>query len=195
MGEEKIRAFIAFEPSAQIRRALGNIQNKLRGSDLGSQIRWVKPEGIHLTLKFLGDINLSQLEEVGSVMERVAGKQGRFKIACGGIGLFPEAGNPRVIWVGLTRGVSDLARLSHDLDLGLSQLGFEPEQRGFKAHLTLGRVKSRLERGRLASLVDGLKTPPMEMEAGEVILFRSDLRAQGAIYTPLNRVDLAHPRQ
>jgi 2'-5' RNA ligase len=190
MMEGTIRAFIAIEPTAQIRSALGDIQSKLQRADLGAKVSWVKPGGIHITLRFLGDVPSSQVEEIGSAMGRAAGGHSKFRIACGGVGVFPESGSPRVVWAGVTEGVDSLSRLSRDINMQLSQLGFPPEDRAFKAHLTLGRVKSRLDRSRLLSLVEKLETPPMKMVAEEVILFRSDLRPQGAIYTSLKRIAL-----
>jgi len=188
--EETIRTFIAIEPTSEIRAILREIQNRLQQADLGAKVSWVKPEGIHLTIRFLGDVASSQVEEIGSAMGRAAGGHNKFRIACGGVGVFPESGNPRVIWVGITKGVDSLSRLSKDINMQLSQLGLPPEDKAFRAHLTLGRVKSRLDRNRLLSLVEKLETPSMEMIAEEVILFRSDLRPQGAIYTPLKRVAL-----
>ena len=188
--EDKIRVFIAIEPAPRIRDVIRDLQNDLKRDDIGSKVRWVKPEGIHLTLKFLGDTPSSQIEEIGSAMSRAVVGHKAFTIACAGMGLFPESGNPRVIWVGITEGIDALSRLSHDLDTQLSELGFPSENRAFKAHLTLGRIKSRLDRGSLVDLIKRLKTPTMEMDAQEIILFHSDLQPQGSIYTPLKRVTL-----
>ena len=188
MGE-KIRAFIAIEVPEPVLRAIATAQDTFRGS--GLKIRWVRKEGIHLTLKFLGDIDTDDVDKIRAAMERAAKTFSPFTVRGEGIGVFPDLKRPRVVWVGVSGDVEVIRALQGDLETQLSSLGFQKERRPFKGHLTLGRVKDRLDRMKLSEALERLKDFRTEFfTAQSVVLFQSDLRPSGAVYSRLAEVVL-----
>jgi len=185
-----IRSFIAIDLPEETRKALAVIQEQLKQSRAG--VRWVKPGSIHLTLKFLGNISSGQVEDIATAAARVVRDEPVFAICAGGLGAFPSQRKPRVIWVGIKGEVERLGSIQARLENSLEPLGFAREQRGFRPHLTLGRSKDR--RG-LQNLVDAwaaLDVPEFDsFDVTEIILYKSDLRPTGAIYTRLHRMPLA----
>ncbi len=189
-----IRSFIAIDLESAARARLGDIQGRLKRALETEPVRWVRAEGIHLTLKFLGDQTASRLEQVKALLVNHA-REGRvYRLAIVGIGCFPNTGNPRVIWAGLQEPSEHLASWADGLDALLADLGIERERRAFQPHLTLGRFKARPSpqgRSRLESEIVALeKTAISETLASNVDLMRSDLRPEGPSYTILARVPL-----
>ena len=188
MGE-KIRAFIAISLPASVLQAMGQAQDKLRS--LGQGIRWVRQEGIHLTLKFLGDVDTDRVENIHMAMERASQGTSPFVLTGEGIGVFPDLRRPRVIWIGLSGDLQVLFALQAHLESQLKGLGFPKEKRPFKGHLTLGRVKGRVGTTELGKALEGLgsfQTDAFTVQS--LALFQSTLRPQGAIYTKLADVSL-----
>ncbi len=179
-----IRAFVALPLPSEVVDALGRMGRELRELDLEG--RFVKPASIHLTLKFLGDIEESQVELVAQAMRRSCESLVAFEVRLSGLGGFPNLGRPRVVWVGMD-APEELYSLQGRLDRELAKLGFQPESRSFKPHLTLVRLKSR--RG-----VDALEEFCRQRERqlrkvaftlGQAVLYRSILKPQGAEYSRL----------
>jgi len=188
MGE-KIRAFIAISMPEPVLQAIVETQDTLRGS--GFKIRWVRKEGIHLTLKFLGDIDRDDVEKIQAAMERATKAFSPVTLRAEGLGVFPDLKRPRVVWVGLSGDVEVLRTLQSDLESQLNGLGFPREKRLFKGHLTLGRVKGRLDRAKLSKALQALTEFRTEsFTAQSLVLFRSDLRPNGAVYSKLAEVAL-----
>ncbi len=188
MGD-KIRSFIAISLPEPVLQAIGKAQETLKGARL--DIRWVRQEGIHLTLKFLGDVERENIEGIQAAIARAAKGASPFTLYGEGVGVFPDRKRPRVIWVGLSGDLQALAALQRDLESQLDGLGFPREKRPFKGHLTVGRVKGRLDATRLAKALDGLsafKTESFSVECVE--LFQSTLRPQGAVYDRLAEIGL-----
>lgn len=187
-----IRCFIAIELPEETRKTLSAVQEELKHS--GAGVRWVRPSSIHLTLKFLGNIHPTQGEDIASTMAQVVRDEPPIALCAAGLGAFPSQRKPRVIWVGLQGEVERLASIQSRLEKGLEPLGFAPEQRSFSPHLTIGRVK---DRRRLQSLLDAMAAVDLpefnSFDADEIILYKSDLRPTGAIYTKLHRIPLAAP--
>jgi RNA 2',3'-cyclic 3'-phosphodiesterase len=188
-----IRTFIALELPETARRTLSNLQSGLR-SELPS-VRWVRPEGIHLTLKFLGDIREDQVAAIGAAMgaaiEAVAREQGPLTLAIKGLGVFPGVRKARVIWAGLSGDTENLMALQTAVDTALEGVGFAPQRRRFKAHLTLGRFKQPLPAHKLVAVLEQRGDfTPLEMHLERVVLYRSELRPQGARYTILSHASL-----
>lgn len=179
-----IRSFIAIDIGDAVRRGLEALIQELRGSD--AQVGWVRVEGIHLTLKFLGNVEPETIERVKPVLADIASGTSRIHIEPAGCGAFPTIRSPRVIWVGLRGQMGELAELARRIETAMVPLGFQPEDRPFKPHLTLGRVKGprRLDvlREILSRHMDFAAEP---FDAAEVVLYKSDLRPDGARYTPL----------
>jgi 2'-5' RNA ligase len=187
-----IRSFIAIDFPEETRKALEDIQKELK--QCGAGVRWVKPGSIHLTLKFLGNIHLAQVEDIALAVAKEVRDQPPITLGAAGLGAFPSRKKPRVIWIGMEGEVQRLSRIQARVENALEPLGFVREKRVFQPHLTIGRVK---DRRRLQALIDAMATLDMEpfnsFDADEIILYKSDLRPTGAIYTKLHRMPLAAP--
>lgn len=184
-----IRSFIALELSAGVKKALADLQEKLR--ERIPRARWTRPEGTHLTLKFLGEIEREKIEAVAAALDQIAAQHPPFKLKLEGLGAFPRLAFPRVIWVGLQHN-DQLPLLQKTIETALEPLGFEPERRSFHGHLTLARLEGErwseeLRRYflELSPISDGKNIP-----VKSAILFRSELKPGGAIYTALHRSPL-----
>jgi len=187
-----IRSFIAIDLPEETRKALEDIQKELK--QCGTGVRWLKPGSIHLTLKFLGNIHLAQVEDIALAVAEEVRDQPPITLGAAGLGAFPSRRKPRVIWIGMEGEVQRLTRIQARIEDALEPLGFVREKRPFQPHLTIGRVK---DRRRLQPLVEAMATLDMEpfnsFDADEIILYKSDLRPTGAIYTKLHRMPLAAP--
>lgn len=187
-----IRSFIAIDLPQKTRENLAAIQDQLRQSQAG--VRWVKPGSIHLTLKFLGNILPEQVDAIAAAVAQLVRDEPPITLCAAGLGAFPSPRKPRVIWVGLRGEVDRLANIQAGLEKALEPLGFARETRGFRPHLTIGRVK---DRRRLQSLIEAMSTLELpefnSFDGNEIILYKSDLRPTGAIYTKLHRMPLAAP--
>ncbi len=187
------RSFIAIPVPGEVQQAIVNLQKKLRR--MLSQVRWTKPDGMHLTLKFLGDVEDQRLNQIEKALNEVTSCQQAFQLHVKGIGCFPPHGAPRVIWVGLQDETGNLTRLQVAVEEAMERLSFSRERRGYTPHLTLGRIGDlKNAGGRDASalpdqmrdvLIAEHSTVLGKYEANEVRLVKSLLTPQGAIYTNL----------
>lgn len=185
----KIRSFLAIELPKEIIGKLSEIQDNLKPSV--SQVKWVRPESVHLTLKFFGNIEEKTVDEISQVLKKVAAKISAFVIDVKDIGVFPNILRPRVIWVGVESSGRTLDILYKETEVSLKKIGFEPEQREFRAHLTLGRVKSLKDKRQLTEQIENLKGYEVgSFRVENLFLFKSDLRPTGAIYTKLETFNL-----
>jgi len=178
------RAFVAIELEAPLREAIRELQAGLRPR-LGA-IRLVRPEGIHLTLRFLGDTSPAQVETMRPLLAAAVADCPAAEARVAGLGTFPERGSPRVLWLGLEVPPSILD-LQRACERAARAAGFESEARSFRAHLTLGRWREKAARPDL---------PPADLgttRLDTLVLFRSDLQPGGAVYTPLARFPLGRP--
>ncbi len=192
MAGNTIRSFIAVPIPDDLRRALGAGAEKSFG-DI-NHVRTVRPGGMHITLKFLGDIKKERIESIGRVLSIVAGKNSSFTLKSEGIGGFPNLKNPRVLFAPLIGDAQKLIQMAADLDAALEKLGFEAEKRPFRAHLTLARVKTQKQLGLIRKRAGALEKKIFgEFKVEELILYRSDLRLEGARYTPLAGARLGSP--
>lgn len=193
---EKIRSFIAIPLPESVKSHIRTIQDNIRST--GLKMRWVKPENIHLTLKFLGDIPRTDVDAVAGAMDRAAGTISPLSLGAKGIGVFPNIKRPRVLWAGLNGETHELIRLQQNLEQKLEQslvpLGFKKENRSFKAHLTIARIKQAKHRIYPKDLVQVIeKNGNFESESftvNEIILYQSVLKPTGAVYTKLKTVSL-----
>jgi 2'-5' RNA ligase len=188
------RCFIAIELDRSVLEALDRLQAKLRREVPDGVVRWVAGSGIHLTLKFLGDVPLGQVRDIEDGIVRACRSYVPFALTCSGIGCFPNPRRPRVVWVGVEASGGVLSKLQQTVEREVAPLGYPTEKREFTPHLTLGRAQRRAssdELRRLGELISSAKVGPIaEMEVSEVSLIRSDLRPTGAVYTPLAQVPL-----
>ncbi len=184
-----MRVFIAVEISESIRSTIVQIQGKLRGTE--DKIKWVNPSLIHLTLKFLGEVRKERLGAVIEVVQKIAPKFSPFFMEVKGVGAFPTSSSPRVMWLGVGRGSTNLQRLASELENHLAKDGFSKEKKKWTPHLTLGRVKSLVEPQKLSGLILGEKEVVAgEMEVKEISVIESRLTPSGPIYTVLERTRL-----
>jgi 2'-5' RNA ligase len=185
---EQIRAFIAVELPGQIKDALARLQNNLKTSK-STSVKWVGPEGIHLTIKFLGNVDEAEVPALTKALSEAVKGVAPFSLQLGDPGAFPNAYAPRVVWVGVEGEIGPLITLHNNIDRVLTPLGFPPEKRTFSPHLTLGRVRdeaSSNEKRRLGEGVAALKPgekPSFRVES--ISLMRSILNREGAVYSCL----------
>jgi len=184
-----IRSFLAIELPKTLLKKIEEIQGDLKLSR--ADVKWVNPENIHLTLKFFGNIDESRIDPIVKSIEGPIRTTSPFFVKARGIGAFPHLKNPRVIWMGLVGGEECLADFQKQLNERLEGIGFEPEERSYHPHLTLGRVKSPKGRDELIGRMEKFREEEFgDFQVERVILFRSDLRPSGPIYTPLREIKL-----
>lgn len=178
-----VRCFIAVEvEDAVILDALGRVQAGLKGT--GADLKAVERENIHMTLRFLGDVGEGILEDVKGLVSEL--EFAPFSMELEGIGVFPNLGRPRVVWVGLTKGAEELAGIFNILEPSLVGMGFKPEGRGFRPHITIARVRSGRNRAQLVEEVLNYRGEHFgEFEARHVRLKKSVLTPRGPVYTTL----------
>jgi 2'-5' RNA ligase len=179
-----MRAFLAFEVSAPVKEYLQGIIRGMASRITG--VKWVKSDGQHITLKFFGDIEDAMAEGIREKLSGLEGKFGPFEATTKGVDAFPNKRRARVIVVNLEKGVDIAKAIFHDIEDALSTLGIEEEKRDFTPHITLGRRKEPaplLERD-----IPGLDE--MSFIVDRLVLFRSTLTPQGAVYAPVWEIDL-----
>jgi len=191
-----LRAFIAIELPAQVCDAIQKQTTRLRqtlGDDL---VRWIPTQNMHLTLKFLGDINTSHLEFLKQLLAREADSHPQFNLQLGGLGSFPNSRKPRLLWIGI-QTPKDLASLQKSIEAGTTRLGYEQEERAFSPHLTIGRVRQTVSPQELQKIRTALDTIQLGnigiARVDSVHLFKSDLQPSGSIYTKLFSAPLFKP--
>ena len=184
------RSFIAVELSTEIAGGVRRIQGGLRERTAG--VSWVRPEGIHLTLKFLGEVDSGRVEGIASRAEACARAIAPFFIGIRGCGGFPNPRNPRVIWIGVDDPSGQLKELQARVEQGMEEMGFTREARAYTPHLTIGRLRSGKGKGDVAQSLEAMKGCDLgTMEVREICLFRSQLKPTGAEYTKLKVIPLS----
>ena len=186
-----IRAFIAITPPETLQQALANAQGALQRLSL--PFRWVKPAQVHLTLKFLGDIAPEAIDPIAQAMQHAVTTLTPFTLSIQGIGCFPNLARPRVLWMGIHAPHDMLLQLHQRLETKLAALGFAPEERPFRPHLTLARGQQRVSGRHLATVLHAYHDQPFgDMLVDQVQLMQSQLHRDGAVYTMLRSVILQH---
>ncbi len=183
-----MRTFIAIEIPAEIKTAISELQTELRRA--GADVSWTKPESIHLTLKFLGEIEERLINEIERTCVDVAAEFQPFTLDLNGTGVFPNARQPRVLWVGLAGEIEKAVEIQRRLDERLMAIGFEREEKPFHPHLTIGRVKSNRKTRELLALADSYQLPKLAFDVKEIVVMRSELLPAGARYTSLARAGM-----
>lgn len=186
---DTIRAFIAVPLPDSLLEQLTALQRQLKKQVPERSVRWVRPEGIHLTLKFLGDTPTGKLPEIERALAAVARHAPACTFTVGELGCFPNPRRPRVVWIGVQEPTGRLAALQDAVEEVMAPFGYEPEGRGFTPHLTLGRVQrkvSRSDAARVGEVVTGTGVGQLaEVLADRFALIRSVLKPSGAEYTTL----------
>ncbi|MCP4706091.1 MAG: RNA 2',3'-cyclic phosphodiesterase [candidate division Zixibacteria bacterium] len=186
-----MRLFIALPLPEKAEQFLGNIIDDLiqkRG-----KVKWVDSKNIHLTLKFLGETDEQYIDDISTAIKKTATKHSSIKSTINKINGFPNLNRPRVIWAGL-EDIDDcldkLENIALDIDNEMSVIGFEKENKKFKSHLTLGRVKDNKNIGELTKYLETYRIQPQAVLFDKIVLFKSTLTPQGAIYERLYQADL-----
>lgn len=185
-----MRLFIAIELPEWLRERIVRIQDSLRG--FRCSIAWVKEENLHITLKFLGDVEEERLESISKTIRRVALSSSPFKLKVKRVGCFPTLRGPRVVWVGVEDSDS-LISLKEGIEMALEEIGFEREKRPFHPHITFGRIKKIPEEGWIKKLLSFGGVEMGTFEVCSISLFRSLLKPRGAVYTKLVEATLGMP--
>lgn len=182
-----MRTFIAVEISEEARGAVARLQEQLK--EAGADVNWVEPENLHLTLKFLGEIEEARVplltEALSSSLQTPL-----FTFSLEGVGAFPRPQHPKVFWVGINEGKGPLLELARELESACNRCGFPPEERPFSPHLTIGRVHSPQGLNRLTQKLQAAEFRGGSTEAKEIILFQSTLGPAGSVYQPLQKFPL-----
>jgi len=186
---DSIRTFIAIELPDHIIASIIKVQQYLKSKT--SNIKWVIPENIHLTLRFLGDIKPDDVQPVGQALSKAVKDVSPFSISAEGIGAFPGLNRPRVIWIGVGGRTDSLMALDQNLGDYLETIGFPREKRKFTGHLTIGRIRGKINPIQLIDAIKGCGGFKTELfSVNQVILFKSDLKPAGAVYKKLYISDL-----
>ncbi len=190
---ESIRSFIAIELPGTVRSGLSRLQGELKTGG-HSPVKWVNPENIHLTLKFLGSLPVDKIEAITGAMDDAARGIPPFRLEVRGLGVFPDLRRVRVVWVGVSGELAKLGQLQKRIDSHLTPFGFAAESRPFTPHLTLARVREQaspdelLSFGRLIAGTDFTAAYAFNVDA--INLMKSQLTRTGAIYSRINSVRL-----
>jgi RNA 2',3'-cyclic 3'-phosphodiesterase len=183
-----VRLFVAAELPPQLRAAFASVQREMAGAPLS--VRWVRPEAIHLTLKFLGEVREERLAEILTALRGSGAAIAPFLLEAAGASVFPARGAPRLIWVEVRGNLPAARGLAAAIDSATARVGFPPEAREFRPHLTLGRVKGP-GRGDWRSILERAALQATgEFQVSEHVLFESRLGPGGAVYTPIERFRL-----
>jgi 2'-5' RNA ligase len=181
-----IRTFIALDLPRSVQQSLGQLQEEFRG--IHAPVSWVKSHSIHITLKFLGNISLEQIPAIQTALEEIALSTSPFHLQGRGCGAFPSLKRMRVVWVGLRGDDKPLQELQKQVETAMVQLGFQPEDRPFRPHLTIGRVKGKGNFRLLQEAMIAQNTFQTEaFDVNEIVLYKSELKPGGAQYTSLFR--------
>lgn len=182
-----IRSFLAADLPMTLRTSIVDATAKLRDSSF--DVKWLKPEGIHLTLKFLGGIEEKQIQPIVDAVRPVVINQKPLALRAEGIAAFPNLKRPRVIWIAVTGDTERLKNIQERIEQSLSALGFPAENRPFSPHLTVGRIRSGRKITDLISKIQELAGITFSaFTVNELVLYKSILRPEGAAYLPLQRL-------
>ncbi|MFB3816244.1 MAG: RNA 2',3'-cyclic phosphodiesterase [Candidatus Methylomirabilales bacterium] len=182
-----LRLFVAVTLPDAVRARLARAQERLRA--VQADVSWVKPENIHLTLKFIGETEVKRLPRIQAALQGVGAEVAAFALMLAGVGTFGGR-VPRVVWAGTAEGAEALATLAGRVDDALGRVGIAKERRAFSPHATLGRVRSPRNAEALVAAAAALDETFGRVAVGEFVLMQSRLHPQGSVYTPLDRVAL-----
>ena len=190
---QQVRAFIAIELPEELKLALVQLQTELK-SARQSFVKWVVPEGIHLTLKFLGNIATDNVSEIIKAINQASKGIPPFRVETTDLGVFPNLRKPRVLWLGIDGNLNTLINLQKHIDDVMEPMGFLPERRAFTPHLTLARIRenaSLQDRREFSELIDRTHADiKCKIEVNSISLMKSQLLSGGAVYTCLDEVKL-----
>jgi 2'-5' RNA ligase len=184
-----MRAFIAIELPEEIRVALSQLQEQLKKA--GADVKWVKPQNIHLTLKFLGEIDAASSSKISRILQDITRDKNSFQLRISSIGAFPKINSPRVLWLGIDKGDSESKKIVKELEENIAKIGIPQENRPFSSHITIGRTRSASNRDKLVQNLENLAgnfgklKENLEFSVKKITFFKSTLTPSGPIYEVL----------
>jgi 2'-5' RNA ligase len=184
------RLFIAVDISENARNIAAEYVFNLRREFTDLRVGWERPEKLHITLKFLGRTEEGLIDEIKLKMSEIASQHDRFMLAMSGNGVFPSSRNPRVLWLGIVDRANELASIAEAVDNETAKLGFEPEKRQFRAHLTIARLKEPQASKNLAEKHLKMQYTPVYFEVNSLVLYESQLKPTGSVYSKLEEFHL-----
>jgi len=191
---ETIRTFIAIELTDALHRALADAEAQFERDRAARFVRWVAPENIHITLKFLGDVDTDRMSDLPRALADACVGIAPFMLTIDGAGAFPNLRRPNVVWIGARGQIEIAAHLSQKIDAACAALGFAREERPFAPHLTLGRVKrdaSPSERQLVGAMIENVKIGDLgELRVERVSVMKSELKPTGSVYSRLHVIEL-----
>ena len=194
---EQVRSFIAIELPEKLKLKLSQLEADLKSSKHPG-VKWVAPDSIHITLKFLGNIAINRTAEITKAMEEAAQGIPPFHLEVKELGVFPNLKRVQIAWVGISGEVDKLGQLQQGIESNLAHLGFSRESRAFTPHLTLARLRNQVsldERQRFGQLIADTNFEAGTIEVDSISLMRSQLTRGGAIYSRISSVELKSPYQ
>ena len=187
---EEWRTFCAVELSAEVRAQLQDHVRSLREAVPEAAASWSKPENVHLTLKFFGNVPREKLTRISDVSSRVSKQFSSFEIGIGNTGVFPKPGRPQVLWIGVEDPSGQLTELQRRFEEECAKEGFAKENRAYKPHLTLARLRHPEGARKLAETHLQTKFSLIEVNVTEFVVFRSELSPKGSRYTAISKHQL-----
>jgi 2'-5' RNA ligase len=186
---QKIRSFIALELSDEVRGELSRILGLLK--EANADVKWVRPESVHLTLKFLGYVPEGRIASLAQKLKEIAQSASPFEIVLDGIGIFPDWSHARVLWIGVGEGSDRVKDLASRVEEAMALEGFEKEKRSFSSHLTLGRIRGAKNKDELRKIASSIEVKPLKSHIPRIVLFKSVLTPKGAVYSPLSAAEFS----
>ena len=181
------RLFIAVDISDEARRLAAEHIDKMRQNAKDVRVGWEKPEKLHVTLKFLGNVDEENVGAVSDAVAAIASDHRPFEMAIAGTGAFPNGRQPRVLWLGVENADGALAQLAADVDMRLSEIGFEKEKRRFSPHLTIARIREPQKAKRLSEVHLQSRFVSQPFTVGELVVYQSQLQPTGSVYNAISR--------
>jgi len=181
------RIFTAIDISDEARRKISEYIEDLRGEFSDLRVGWERAEKLHLTLKFLGDIDEMRLKSLFEAVEETAGQLLNFKLQISGTGAFPSPRNARILWLGVRDERGSLPRLNEILETECERKGFEKERRNFKPHLTIARLREPPQSKELVGKHLRNDFASIEFEVSEIVIYESQLQKSGSIYSIVSK--------
>lgn len=185
-----IRAFIAIEVDSVTKQKISGLINTLKKTN--ADVKWVRENQMHLTLKFLGNVSQDKIPFISDAIKQITYDIHEFPLSFSGIGAFPNTNRPRVIWAAIDKGSKELKTMAGLIEKKMNSLGFKKEDRDYKAHLTLGRVRSQKNIKELAKNISGAEFKiKSDIKIEKLTLFQSTLTPKGTVYAPLGEFHLS----
>ena len=187
-----MRLFIAMPLGHNVEINLGSIIDDLR--TYTNAVKWVAPQNIHLTVRFLGDTEEQRVLKIKQLLDKISSEHPIVKTSIDTLGGFPNLRRPRVLWAGINSNVEILEKLARQVELSVRELHFEKESKGFKPHLTLGRIRKPQDLARLVSRMESFTMDPLPIALDRIVLFKSTLTPEGPIYERLHEAMFGQER-